>query len=135
MTRYEQDPLDGLCFEDILEWVPRISVSQSAPLEEDARIESSRTAQLVRELLLEVGTAREPEELEVTQRRVPRSNDRTQELDDGDLEPLSEPDHEPTEPPVPSRRAAGILAVLTLLLLLGALIHVTAPDFHFPLLG
>lgn len=57
MKRYEQHPLYGVCLEDVLEWVPRIS-SYEPPPEPEVRQES-RTALLVRELLAELGQRRE----------------------------------------------------------------------------
>ena len=134
MTRYEQDPLYGVCLDDILEWVPRVPPGELSLDAREPAAEPSATTLLVRELLLEIGTGpAAPQlddddlvELEVVERCPRRARDRTLPLDEGDLEPIEERG-EVTEPPVPSRRAAGILSVAALLLLMGALIHVTSP--------
>ena len=57
MKRYEQHPLYGVCLEDVLEWVPRISIQE--PVAEPQTAQESKTALLVRELLAEIGQRRE----------------------------------------------------------------------------
>ena len=44
MKRYEQHPIYGVCFEDVLEWVPRISTQE--PTEEPQIAQESKTALL-----------------------------------------------------------------------------------------
>ena len=57
MKRYEQHPLYGVCLEDVLEWVPRISIQEQ--VEEPPAAQESTTTLLVRELLAEIGRRRE----------------------------------------------------------------------------